>query len=162
MRTNRFFTLLEIMVGLTLVLMAAGAISWKMHGWIETKRVKADLEQLKSRIRTIQTMAINMQADWEGTLKQDGNHWVFEAVCLDPPRSKSFSPIRLRISEVVFNAKSQNHYTFLFSSSGEVWPSGSLFFRISSQIGEIGKVGFARCFWQERRNGRKRTGTGPS
>lgn len=159
MRTSRrFFTLLEIMVGLSLVLMAAGAIGWKMHGLIEARRFKADLEQLKSRIQTIRTMAINMQSDWEGILKRDKKHWTFEAICLDPPRSKSFSPTQLRISEVVFNEKSRDHYTFFFSSTGEVLPSGSLFFRPLSKSGKTERLDFPEIFGKREGFGGKELG----
>ena len=129
MRTNRFFSLLEIMVGLAILVMAAGAVGWKMYGYIEKRRFRTDLEQFKSRIQTVRRMAVNMQADWEGVLKPSGKDWTFEAVCLDPPKSKSFPPIKLRDSELFFDGKKQGRLTLIFFSGGEVWPVGSLLFR---------------------------------
>lgn len=131
MRTSRHFSLLEVMVGLALVLMAAGAITWKMLGFIEKRRFKTDLEQLKSRILTTHALAVNMQADWEGILKRDGKIWTFQVICLDPPKSKQvrFSSIQLHFSDVLLNGKKQGAASFLFFSSGEIRPSGTFQFR---------------------------------
>jgi hypothetical protein len=132
MRMSRYFSLLEIMVGLALVLMASGVICSKMIGFIEKRRFRGDLEQLKSRILTVHAMALNMQADWEGILKSNGKDWTFEAICLDPPQSKAFSPIKLHISEVLLDGKKQEACPFLFFSTGEIWPAGTFQFRLKS------------------------------
>ncbi len=131
MRKSRAFSLLEIMVGLALILMAAGAIGWKMHGFLETRRFRTSLEQLKSRILTAHRMAVNMQADWEGILKREGNHWTFEAVCLDPPSLKPRACLKLHFSRILFEGKEQSQFTFTFFSSGEIRPSGSYQFQSS-------------------------------
>jgi hypothetical protein len=132
MRTSRsFFSLLEIMVGLALVLMAAGTIGWKIQGLVEKKRFSGDLAQLKSRILTTQRMAVNMQADWEGILKRDGKNWTFETVCLDPLNGRSFSPLKLHFSQVFFEGQEKSRLNLSFFSSGEVWPIGALQFRSS-------------------------------
>jgi hypothetical protein len=137
MRTSRPFSLLEIMVGLALILMAAGAIGWKMHGFLETRRFRTSLEQLKSRILTAHRMAVNMQADWEGILKREGKNWIFEAVCLDPPSLKPRASLKLHFSKILFEGKEQSHFTFTFFSSGEIRPSGSYQFQ-SSQFQSAG------------------------
>ncbi len=128
-RTSRNFSLLEIMVALTLFVMAAGAIGWKMAGWIEKRRFQVDLEQFQSRLRTIHRMAINMQADWAGTLKKEGKKWSFQATCLDPPGSKTFQPLKLHGMEVLLNGKKEETIPFVFFSSGAIDPSGSLLFK---------------------------------
>lgn len=129
MRKNRHFSLLEIVVGLSLILIAGGAVGWKMHSFVETRRFKTDLQQLKSRILTTQMLAVNMQADWEGTLKQDGKNWIFTACCLDTPKSKTYTPIKLRVSEIFLDGKRRSLFSFLFFSSGEIWPAGTLTFQ---------------------------------
>jgi len=126
---SRNFSLLEIMVGIALVLIAAGAIGWKMQDMIVKKRFKGDLERLKSRVLSIQALAVNMQADWNGILKFDGKTWTFEALCLDPPRAKAFSPMTLHVTDVLLDGKKQETYSFQFFSSGEVWPCGTFEFR---------------------------------
>ncbi len=124
MRKSRPFSLLEIMVGLALILMAAGAIGWKMHGFLETRRFRTSLEQLRSRLLTAHRMAVNMQADWEGVLKRERKNWTFEAVCLDPPSVKS--SLKLHFSKILFEGKEQSSLVFTFFSSGEIRPSGTL------------------------------------
>jgi hypothetical protein len=119
----RPFTLLEIMVGLALILMAAGAIGWKMQGFLETRRFRVSLEQFRSRLLTAQCMAVNMQADWEGVLRRDGKNWTFETVCLDPPSVKGRA-LKLHFSKVFFEGKEESGIAFTFFSSGEVRPSG--------------------------------------
>ena len=128
-RTNKYFTLLEILVSFALLLIAAGAVGWKMYGLLEKRRFHADLEQFKSRIQTVHKMAISMQADWEGVLQLEGKKWTFQASCLDPPKSRAFSPIPLHLGEVHFNGETQESYPFLFFSSGEIRPIGEFHFR---------------------------------
>ena len=125
----RYFSLLEIVVGLSLILIAGGAVGWKMHSFVETRRFKTDLQQLKSRILTTQMLAVNMQADWEGTLKQEGKNWIFTASCLDAPKSKTYRPIKLHLSEIFLDGKRRNLFSFIFFSSGESWPAGVLTFQ---------------------------------
>jgi hypothetical protein len=131
MRTSRAFSLLEIVVGLALLLMAAGAIGWKIHGFVEKKRFATDLERLKSRVITLHRMAINTQSDWEGTFERDGKNWAFHAACLDSSRAPIYSPIELSVSEVIFDGESREAFTMAFYSSGEILPRGKLRFRSS-------------------------------
>jgi hypothetical protein len=136
--------------------MAAGAIGWKTCGVIETRRIAKDLEYLKSRVLTMHRMAVNMQADWEGILKPDGKNWTFEASCLDSPGSKSFSPLKLHITDVLFDAKKQSCFTFLFFSSGKVWPSGALEFRASNET--VGNWDLPAIFGKSEGSGNKKLG----
>ena len=157
MKKNRYFSLLEIVVGLSLILMAAGAIGWKMHSFIETRRFKTDLEKLKSRILTTQRLAVNMQADWEGTLKQEGKNWVFATECLDAPKTKAYSPIKLHLSDILLDGKKKGVVFILFFSSGEIWPAGVLTFQ-NSKDGATEVWDLPAIFGKSQGSGREQLG----
>jgi hypothetical protein len=123
--------LLEVVIGLALILMAAGAMSWKIHGFVEKKRFATDLERLRSRITTIHRMAVNMQLDWEGTLVRDGKNWTFKVSCLDSSTAPTYAPIQLTLAELAFNGEAQEAFCLTLYSSGEIRPRGRLRFRSS-------------------------------
>ena len=81
MKRKTFFTLLEVMIGVFLLLLAAGAVSWKMYPLIEKRKFQSDLERLRSRLLTCRHLALTMQADWRGSLVRVKNKWVFEMTC---------------------------------------------------------------------------------
>jgi len=157
MRTNRRLTLLEVVVGLSLLLLAAGSLGWKMQNYLEKRRFRTSAEQMKSRMMTIQRLAVNQQSDWRGELTHEGKNWVFRVECLDPPRAKSSSPIYLRGAEVMLNGKKEEAVTFGFFSSGFVQPSGVLEIR-SVKDGEIERWELPRIFGQEEGDGSRALG----
>jgi len=116
------------MAGIALLAMAAGAIGWKMRGFIQKKRVRTEMAQLQSILRAAHTMAVNMQADWEGVLKNDGKCWTFEAFCLDPYRIKILPPVKVHAAKPLFDGRPFDRLRLLFSSTGAVVPTGALEF----------------------------------
>lgn len=130
MSRKRPFTLLEVMVALALLLIAAGALGLKMHSMVQKKKFQSQLNRLKSRFCACQKLAIAMQSDWEGVLKQEGRNWVFETQCLDGVKMKKLSPLVLEPPfQVFFNGKVISGIQVDFYSSGEVLPKGELRFR---------------------------------
>ncbi|HSX37742.1 MAG TPA: type II secretion system protein [Chlamydiales bacterium] len=124
------FSLLEIIVALALLIMAAGAVGWKMYPFLAQRKFRIHLAQLKSRIQTIQRVALNMQSDWRGVLKKHhGDDWIFEVFCMDDPTLKSFSPISVYSREIFLNGERQDGISFEFFSTGEIQPKGILLFR---------------------------------
>jgi len=127
-KSRRYFTLLEVMVGLTLLLIAAGAIGWKMHGFIEKRRFQSDLDRLKFRLMTLQTLSANMQSDWLGVLRREKKNWIFESHCIDQPKIRFATTGSFQSFEIFFNNETLDTLEIFFYSSGEVKPMGSLLF----------------------------------
>ena len=124
MRIKRNFTLLEVMVAISLLIMASGAIGWKMHGMIERKRFTAGVERLHSRLLTCRRLALNMQADWRGSLQWNGEKWLFEAYCIDSPRTPKLIPFSLDALSISLDGEKKESMIFDFAASGEILPRG--------------------------------------
>ncbi len=134
--TKRYFTLLEVMVGCALLILAVGAIGWKMHTFLEKRRFSADLEQLASRIHTLHYLAVNMQADWKGVLFRRGGKWSFETRCIEQTVSRSLPALSLHPFSLFVDGKEQGGIAIEFFSSGEIRPCAHLLFRQGRQFKE--------------------------
>ena len=127
-KTKKLFTFLEVMIALSLLIMAAASMGWKMYTIVQKRRFQSDLEQLRSRFLTCHCLALNMQADWQGELRQENGRWVFKAVCLDHPTRKKLPPIFLHSFSLSFNQEKIETFSIDFFSSGTIFPQGELVF----------------------------------
>lgn len=124
MRIKRAFSLLEVMVGMALLVIASGSIAWKMQGAIAAKRFRSDLERLHARLLVCQRLSCAQLADWEGVFKWEGSKLVFEASCEE---GQKFSPLKLDLA-TTFNGKRFDEMTINFFSTGQVVPTGLFVF----------------------------------
>jgi hypothetical protein len=122
------FTFLEVMIALSLLMIAATSMGWKMYTIVEKRRFLSDLEQLRSRFLTCHCLALNMQADWKGVLRKENERWVFTAVCLDHPTKKMLPPIFFRSLSFMWNQELPDSFSIDFFSTGTVFPQGDLVF----------------------------------
>lgn|GEM_PF-1256127 len=122
------FTLLEVIVAFSLLLIACGSVGWKMYQVIEKRRFQSDLEQLRSRFFTCHSLALNMQADWKGLLHLVKGKWVFEATCFEHATKKTLPPIVLHSFVLSFKGEVQDFLLIDFFSSGAISPQGDLIF----------------------------------
>ena len=127
--SKRTFTLLEVMIGFMLIVFASGAVGWRIHGFLEKKRVQSDVDQIVSRIRTLQQMALNMQSDWSASLKRRGKKWSFVCVCSEQPGARAFAPLHLRPFSLSIDGQEAEEVIFEFFSTGEVSPPSQFVFR---------------------------------
>lgn len=128
MKRRSFFTFLEVMIALVLLMIAGSAVSWKMHQWIQKRRFQSDLEQLRSRFFTCHHLALTMQADWRGVLRPLKGKWRFEASCLDPSINTYLPPITLHSFTLSFKGEVQKEFAVDFFSTGTLFPQGELTF----------------------------------
>lgn len=120
------FTLLEVMVALSLLLFAGGVFGWKMHQMIAKKRFTSSVEKLQSRLLTCRFLAMNMQTDWKGSLYCQGGSWKFESSAVDDSFASKIPSLSLELSEVSWNGEKKKEYVFDFSATGDVIPAGRL------------------------------------
>lgn len=132
------FTLLEILVGLSLLLIAASVVGWRLHGLVEQRRFSSDIEQLKSRLFTLYCLAHSMEADWEGCLERKGDIWIFEASCIDAPAMRSVAKLSLHSFALFVNGKKAESFRIELFASGAVRPHGKLLFCQDPERPEIG------------------------
>ena len=140
MRKRLAFTLLEVMVAISIMLIAAGAIGWKMFRMIERKRFSSGAEKLRSRLFTCRQLALNMQADWEGVLRRDGKKWTFEAKCVDSPEVAGLPPLVLDILIFSLDGEKKELLSFYFTATGEIYPKGVLLIRQSATDPEAPRI----------------------
>ncbi len=127
-KRNRFFTLLEVMIGLSLLLIASSAIGWKTHSFVKKRRFATDIQRIQSRCLVLYRMAVNAEVDWKGIFRKEGNRWIFDSVCLDPSRKTKFSPIYFQAHKIVHNEREINSLELSFFSSAQVTPCGEILF----------------------------------
>jgi len=126
-KRRRFFTLLEVMVGIALLTLASGVIGWRMHKAIQKKKFQSGIERLKERFFICQRLAVATQDDWTGEFKQKEKDWVFELSCIDG-KIKKLPTLTLEGITIALNGKKVSELDFEFYSSGQVVPEGVLRF----------------------------------
>ena len=129
-------TLIEVMIAITLVLLATSAIGWKMHGMIAKKRFTASVERLRSRLLTCRRLALNMQSDWQAILISEGKEATFSSQCIDDPNVLDLSTLSLGPLEFSLNEQEVKKISFDFTSSGDILPQG----RIQIRSGDLDPV----------------------
>lgn len=129
-------TLIEVMIAITLVLLATSAIGWKMHGMIAKKRFSASVERLRSRLVTCRRLALNMQSDWQGNLVSDGKQATFSSHCIDDLNVMDLSTLSLGPIEFSLDGSQVKKISFDFTSSGDILPQG----RIQIRSGDLDPV----------------------
>ena len=115
------------MVGLSLLLLAAGALSWKTSVVLEKKRFQTDLNMLRVQWDTLHRLAINTESDWVGILRKNGKKWVFESACIEEERA-ALSSLNLSHFTLFIDGKNQDEFQINFYSSSEIKPTGTLLF----------------------------------
>lgn len=124
-KNKRSFTLLEIMLAISIIVMAGGVLSWKLHGMLEKKRFSSSVERLSSRMVSCRFLALNMQADWKGILrKQTDSRWVFEAFCVEA--GGNVPSLKVDFSAVDWEGEKTDKVEFLFTATGHIIPAGKL------------------------------------
>ncbi len=126
---KRALSLLEVVIVIAVIAIAGGALGWKLHQMVARKRFTSSVERLHSRLHVCRRLALNMQADWRGTLDKKEGRWAFETFSTD---SDSTLPILWLDSFVVFlNGEEKEDLAFDFTATGEVYPKGVLVFASS-------------------------------
>lgn len=126
-RRRLAFSLLEIVLALALLVIASGALGWKVHQMIVRKSFLSHVEKIHSRLLAYRRLALNCQADWEGTFARNREGvWVFSSRCIDFPREIGFSSLTFDGIDISFEGEPKRSLTIVFTATGEVYPKGHL------------------------------------
>ncbi len=117
------FTLLELMVFFSLLLLMGSVFGWKMHAMLQKKRFSASVEKLSSRLLGIRALAMNMQSDFKGELFREEDSWIFKA---SDDVGVKLPLLSLAFSEILWDGEKKDRYEFDFSTTGDVSPKGQL------------------------------------
>ncbi|HSX13439.1 MAG TPA: type II secretion system protein [Chlamydiales bacterium] len=123
---KKTFSLIEVMVAISLIAMVASAMGWKMYGMIAKKRFSSNMERLRSRLLTSRRLAMNMQSDWKGNLYFLGKEAHFSSQCVDDERVSQLPTLKLGSLVVKLNGEEMKNISFDFTSSGDISPQGKI------------------------------------
>lgn len=128
-RKKSNFTLLEVMIGVVILVLASGAIGWRIHRLLEKERLHSSAGQLKNLLLHSRMLALNTRADWVLQLNKDEKgKWNSQLICReDPDRSALFGPpTHLGAYQLRFDEAPVENFTLVFYSTGQVEPQGDL------------------------------------
>lgn len=121
-------TLLEVLIGMALLAIAAVGVIWKTQEVLARKRFEAGFQKFCSRVETLHHLALAMQADWQGRLYKQKEGWVFQTRCIDQPDARPLSPLSLAECDLFVDGIRQEELLFDFFATGEVAPIDSCCF----------------------------------
>jgi len=125
-KTKIPFTLLEILIAVTLLSLASSAIGWKLYRMIEIKRFTSQVSLFENRLMSCRQLAMNTQSDWEGDLQRQEKQWTFDVRCIDNPKAIGFSRLTLSPLQITLDGEEKKEIRFVFTSAGKVLPEGIL------------------------------------
>lgn len=123
---KRAMTLIEVMIAISLLILATSALGWKMHGLLAKKRFTSSVERVRSRLLTCRRIALNMQCDWKAEIENEGKKTVFRARCVDSPKTLDLPGLTFDMLEFILNGEKLNKISFDFTASGDIFPQGCL------------------------------------
>ncbi len=128
MNRRQAFTILEILIAVTILAFASMAIGWKTYRMIERYRFQSDVKRVQSAFQYAKMLAMNTRADWVWSLMKYENGWQALLICReDPDRLTQFStPMRFQPYTFSFDGESLVSFAFVFYSTGHVEPQGIL------------------------------------
>jgi hypothetical protein len=133
---KRSFTLIELMLGIALLMLAAGAVSWNVYQAVKKYKFKSNVSRLQVQLQSCYRLALNTSLDWKFHLSYDKHHLRVQALCLHgsaaPPKALLLDPIK-----VLFNGQEAEQLSIYFSPTGLIEPEGFLELSFSSYHHEI-------------------------
>ena len=120
------FSLLEVMVVITLITLASASMGWKVHGMVAKKRFSSNVERLRSRLFATRQIAVNTQEDFRGHLVKKGATCSFQAWCVENPKTANIPLLSMDFFNFFLNGEEKNEIFFDFTSSGDIFPQGCL------------------------------------
>lgn len=142
--TRRFFTLLELMVTITILAICFSVIGIKVNKALYKHKYRNNIKKIDMYFTFCKKMALSNQADIYLKLYQEKDKTCFEMGTDD--FSGFFENIK-KTKDVfddmffLFNQKKVNEMEIIFSSTGEILPKGNLeFFDKKKIFKEIKKI----------------------
>jgi hypothetical protein len=129
-------TLIEVMIAISLLILATSLIGWKVHGMIAKKRFTSAVERIRSRLMTCRQIAFNMQCDWRADIECGGKKGFCRVSCIEDPEILDLPSIAFDSIEFMWEGEKMDKISFNFTASGEVFPHGHLQIR-SEHVGVV-------------------------
>jgi prepilin-type N-terminal cleavage/methylation domain-containing protein len=129
MKPKRGFTLLELCVALSILLLVAGVVGWQVKGAVERHGFESSVDRFVLQLREMQSLALSYQSDMEVELSQIGQKITYHNSSDEPLKIIDRTCVHLKdVSKFLFNGKKRDALKFRISSNGSIEPSGVLHF----------------------------------
>jgi prepilin-type N-terminal cleavage/methylation domain-containing protein len=130
MTVKKAFTLIELFVALSVLLLAAGVIGWNVKGAMDRHRFLASVDQFAIQLRELQVLALSYQSDMEVEFSRKGEMISYRRKSDEPLTILDRGRVSLDgVSEVLFNGKKKDTFKLNVLSTGRIEPSGILHFK---------------------------------
>lgn len=118
------FTLLEIIISIAILSVAAVVISWEMKGVLSANHFQKNIDWLVTDLKKAQILALSDRVDIELKIKKIGDTYSYQLHSDDPIPFFEKKPMKLKGIESIFQKdKSLSSYVFTIYSSGRITPS---------------------------------------
>lgn len=119
----RPFTLLEIMLGLCLLIMASSLVGWNLYRATQKKHFYTDVSKIRSQLQTCHRLALNTQLDWKCEIASQKDQLLIRSLPLHdcPIRIK---PTQTRSLLLSFEGKEIEQMVLYISPTGKIEPEG--------------------------------------
>ena len=146
---KRPFTLIELLIGFSLLTSIGGLIGWRVGPLIQKKQFANDVARLQNELVSLHQLAVSTQSDWSLAIEHKGSGWTLKEECVKTPRlcTKHLKPIES--ASLAFNDKAIDRVTFTFYATGLVLPEGNLTCT-QAQLKEAKTLSLSKLFQQER------------
>ncbi len=115
------------MLGLALLLLAAGAVSWNVHQAVKKYKFRSDVSRLELQLTSCYTLALNTAVDWTFHLTCKEGRLRAQTLCLHssnpPPKPLLFDSL-----QASFNGEEFEELSIYFSPTGRIEPEGRIEF----------------------------------
>ena len=135
-KKSRNFTLLEVMLGISLLAIASGALFWRLQKMVERNRFDSDANRFHSTLILTRSLAINTKMDYRLELHKAPEGWIAHLFCREDP-DLTYSLPRYSLLDIAFNKAPIRDLSIDFYSSGFVGPKGLLALSHGSQVREF-------------------------
>ena len=123
-KSVRCFTLLEVMIAIFLIAIAASVVGINVSKALEDKQFQTSADRLYCELESCRRIAFNMQADWIVTIEMKMKRISLKRSC--PETGQSFTIEWDAAGQLYWNSEILEPMNILFSSTGKISPTGCL------------------------------------
>jgi len=132
--SKRAFTLLEVMLVMALLVVAGGAIYWRLDRFVAHHRLETDASTLKSALLHARALALCSRSDIRLVLTPSKTGWNLR---LQQPEDPAAEPVKWPTSlgrcNLFLDDVPAEQLVFQFYSSGHIHPAGTLRLQTDTQ-----------------------------
>ncbi|MES2345225.1 MAG: type II secretion system protein [Chlamydiota bacterium] len=130
MNLKKTFTLIELFIALSVLLLVAGVIGWNVKGAIDHHRFLGSVDRFAVQLRELQALALSYQSDMEVEFSRKGELISYMRKTDEPLTILDRGRVSLDgVTEVLFNGKKRDILKFNVLSTGRIEPPGVLRFQ---------------------------------